>query len=299
MNRGHLPAAAVLAAALLWGSIGVLSVGLFRRGISPWEVAFWRAALSAGILGLYVLCFRRSTLRLAGPRDLALLGGFGVVGVGLFYIAFQLATFLTSVAVAVVLLYTAPIFVVLGARLFLGEALGHRKLMMVAMVVVGVWAAALGAAGAEVRVTVAGIGWGLAASLSYASYYLFGKRYLPRFGVMRTLLISLATGAVVLALVSTAVGHPPHLPSNRTVWMLFLALSLGTTLLANGLYYWGLERLEAGRASILAAIEPVAAALLALMIFGQQLTPIGWIGIGLVVLGVAAAPGTKRQPPAA
>jgi DME family drug/metabolite transporter len=297
VNPRHIPAAAILGAALLWGSIGVLSVGLFRRGLSPWEVAFWRAALSAGALGLYVLCFRRSVLQVAGPRDLALLGGFGVVGVGLFYVAFQLATFLTSVAVAVVMLYTAPIFVILGARLFLGEALGQRKLVMAGAVVLGVWAAALGASGAEVRLTAAGIGWGLAASLSYASYYLFGKRYLPRFGVMRMLLVSLGAGTTVLGIVSTAVGHAPRLPTDAAAWMLLFALSLGTTLLANGLYYWGLERLEAGRASILAAIEPVVAALLALVIFGQQLTPVGWIGIGLVVLGVAAAPGTERQPP--
>jgi drug/metabolite transporter, DME family len=287
-------AVAVLAAAVLWGSIGVLSVGLFRLGLSPWEVAFWRAALSAAVLGGGVLLARPSLLRLERTSDALLLGAFGVVGVGLFYVSYQLALALTSVAVAVVLLYTAPVWVVLGAALLLGERLGGRKLLMLGVVVVGVWATALGAVNAEVRVTVVGVGWGLLAALSYASYYLFGKRYLPRFGVVRMLLFSLLAGTLVLAVAAAAAGHPPRLDMPAGAWPLLAALAFGTTLLANGLYYWGLSRIEAGRAAILASVEPVTAALLALTIFGEALSPLGWIGVVIVTLGVATVPAGRR-----
>ncbi|MBA4158588.1 MAG: DMT family transporter [Gemmatimonadetes bacterium] len=289
-------AAAVLGAAVLWGSIGVLSVGLFRLGLSPWEVAFWRAALSALILGVGVLLFRPRTVRLERRTDALLLGGFGVVGVGIFYAAFQLATYLTSVAVAVVLLYTAPVIVVIGARLLLGEALSTGKLVMVVAVVLGVWATAIGAVGAEVRLTVGGVVWGLLSALAYATYYLFGKRYVPRLGVLRTLLFSLSAGALVLAPAAALAGYPPRLALPAAAWPLLLALALGTTLLANALYYWGLARIEAGRAAILAAIEPVVAAVLALAIHRQALTPLGWLGVALVVAGVAAAPAGWRAP---
>jgi drug/metabolite transporter, DME family len=288
-------ALAVLAAAALWGCIGVLSVGLFRLGVGPWEVAFWRAALSAPLLLAYLLLFHRSALRLGSARDLALLAAFGSVGVGLFYVAFQLATYLTSVAVAVVLLYTAPALVVLGAHALLGERLDRWKGAMVATVVLGVWATALGAAGAEVRLTVAGVGWGLAAALSYSAYYLFGKRYLPRFGVLRTLFYSLLVGALLLGPAAALAGQPPRLAHPPTAWILLLGLSLGTTLLANGLYYWGLARVEAGRAAVIASVEPVVAAFLALALFGQSLTPVGWLGVGLVVLAVAGVPALQRR----
>lgn len=287
-------APAVLAAAVLWGSIGVVSTGLFRLGVSPWQVAFWRAALSALLLGALLLVFRPAALRLERRRDALLLGGFGVVGVGLFYVAFQLATFLTSVAVAVVLLYTAPVFVMLGARILLGEPLTGRKLLMAMLVVAGVGATSLGAAGAEVRLSAAGVGWGMASALAYSSYYLFGKRYLPRFGVLRTLFYSLVAGTLVLAPAAALAGHPPSLNLPRTGWLLLLALALGTTLLANALYYWGLRRTEAGRASILAAIEPVVAALLALLLFQERLTPVGWLGVGLVVAGLVLQVGRRR-----
>jgi drug/metabolite transporter, DME family len=290
-SRGAtLGIAAVLAAAVLWGTIGVLSVGLFGYGVSPWEVAFWRAALSVLILGVGLLVFRPAAFRLRRGSDALLLAGFGTVGVGLFYIAYQLAIALTSVAVAVVLLYTAPVWVLLGAALFLGEALGPRKLLMAAIVVSGVWATALGAAGAEVRLAAAGLGWGLAAALAYATYYLFGKRYLPRFGVARTLLFSLLAGTVVLGPAATLAGHPPRLDLPLRAWLLVLVLAAGPTLLANALYYWGLRRIEAGRAAILASVEPVVAALLALLVFQQRLTPLGWLGVALVVAGVTAVP---------
>lgn len=290
--KGGAPS--ILAAALLWGSIGVLSTGLFRAGVSPWEVAFWRAALSTALL-LPVLALRRpDALRVGSILDLGLLSGYGVVGVGVFYVSFQLATFLTSVAVAVVLLYTAPVFVLVGARLLLGERLTGSKAVMAALVVLGVTATSLGAAGAEVRLTAAGVAWGVVAALSYSAYYLFGRRYLPRFGVARTLLYSLATGAVVLGVASTWAGHPPRLDFPPRAWALLLALSLGTTLVANALYYRGLQRTDAGTASVIASIEPVVAALLAWVSFGQRLTPLGWVGVALVVMGVAAGSGWGR-----
>lgn len=293
-----LGAAAVLAAAVLWGAIGVLSVGLFALGVSPWEVAFWRAALSAALMTGGAALLRPRLLRVPSARDALRLGGFGVVGVGVFYVAYQLALALTSVAVAVVLLYTAPVWVMLGARLWLGERLGARKLVMAALVVLGVWAVALGAAGAEVRLSVAGVAWGIAAALAYATYYLFGKRFVPRYGVPRTLLYSLLAGTLVLGPAAALAGHPPHLRLGAGAWALLLALALGTTLLANALYYWGLHRIEAGRAAILASIEPVIASLLALALFGQRLTALGWLGVALVVAGVAAVPtrATREHP---
>jgi drug/metabolite transporter, DME family len=282
-------AGAVLAAAVLWGTIGVLSVGLFRAGLSPWEVAFWRAAIATVTMGVGAALLRPRALRLARPRDAALLGGFGVVGVGVFYAAYQLSIAMTSVAVAVVLLYTAPVWVVLGAAWLLGEPVRARTLLLLGVVVLGVWATALGAAGAEVRLTAAGIGWGLVSAASYASYYLFGKRYLPRFGVLRLLFYSLLAGTAALALAATAAGYPPRLDLPAAAWALLAALGLGTTLLANALYYWGLARIEASRAAILASLEPSVAALLALLVFGEALSVLGWVGVLVVTLGVAAA----------
>jgi DME family drug/metabolite transporter len=251
-------------------------------------VAFWRAALAVALLGAGTLLVRREVWRLASAADAARLLGFGVVGVGVFYSSFQLATYQTSVAVAVILLYSAPAFVAVGARFLLGEALTRGRVAAVAVVMAGVWLTTLGAAGARVHLDAGGVAWGFAAALSYSAYYLFGKRYLPRYGVLRTLLFSLLSGTAVLAPAAALAGSPPRLDYPVTAWVLLLALALGGTLLANGLYYWGLTRIDASRAAVVASAEPAVSALLAALLLGQALLPVGWLGVGLVALGAAA-----------
>ena len=57
---------------------------------------------------------------------------------------------------------------------------------------------------------------------------------------------------------------------------------------ANYLFFSALKRIEAAPTAVAATIEPVVAAILALLLFGQALTAGGWLGLGLVVAGVSA-----------
>jgi DME family drug/metabolite transporter len=63
---------------------------------------------------------------------------------------------------------------------------------------------------------------------------------------------------------------------------------IGPVLGANFLFFAGVRRIDAAPTAVAATIEPVVATLLALLLFGQQLTPLGWVGLLLVVGGVAA-----------
>jgi DME family drug/metabolite transporter len=83
-------------------------------------------------------------------------------------------------------------------------------------------------------------------------------------------------------------GHPPVPPPTPGAWAYTLTLTLATVLLANFAFFAAARRIEAAPVSIAATIEPVVGALLALMLLGQQLTAIGWLGLAMVVTGVAA-----------
>jgi len=292
----HAGVLAVLAAALLWATIGIWSVSLFAAGLTPLDVAFWRATIAAVTLAGWAAVRRPDLFRLDGVRDLALLTGYAVVAVVLFYPALLLAIEGTSVAVAIVLLYTAPVFVAIGARVWLGERIGTRRGTSLVVVVCGVWATALGAVGAEIDVTRVGVVWGVLAGMSYASYYLFGRRFVPRLGAARTLLWSILLGTPLLGLVLVVAGHPPTLDVPAKTWPALIALAIPSTVVANGVYYWGIRRTEASRAAVVACVEPVMAALLALWIFDQRLGPLGWIGVSLVAAGVAFGSIRRRKP---
>jgi drug/metabolite transporter (DMT)-like permease len=70
-------------------------------------------------------------------------------------------------------------------------------------------------------------------------------------------------------------------------WVYVVALAAGAVLLANFFFFSAVKRIEAAPTAVAATIEPVVGALLALLLFQQHLTALGWVGLALVVGGVA------------
>jgi DME family drug/metabolite transporter len=95
-------------------------------------------------------------------------------------------------------------------------------------------------------------------------------------------------GVVILAIVLPLAGHAPAPPPTSTAWLYVLALSAGGVVLANFLFFAGVRRIEATLTAVAATIEPVVGALLAFFLLHQGLTLLGWVGLVLVVGGVAA-----------
>jgi DME family drug/metabolite transporter len=129
---------------------------------------------------------------------------------------------------------------------------------------------------------------GLLAALSYAGTTLLARFAVPRYGALRVLLLEIAGGTVILGIVLPLAGHPPAPPPTVGGWIYIAALVLGSVLGANFLFFAGVRRIEATPTAVAATIEPVVGALLALLLFGQHLTVLGWLGLLMVVGGVAA-----------
>ena len=108
-----------------------------------------------------------------------------------------------------------------------------------------------------------------------------------------------AIGGVVLIWITLAIwGRPPALPPSPAAWRGLLGLAAGSVIAANLLFFGAMKRIEAAPASVAATIEPVVGALLALLLFSQRLTALGWLGLVMVVSGVAAGyilEGLKNQ----
>ena len=277
----RMGAVLVASAGALWGTIGVVAKGAFRFDISPVDAALWRAGGAFLILLLAALAANRRVL-LVQARDLPMFAAYGLIGVALFMTVYFYAIRLATVATAAMLLYTAPAWVTLLARVFFHEALTTRKLAAVLLTFAGSALAVRAYDPAALRVNVAGVSTGLAAGLTYALYSIFGKRALARYGPFTTLLYALGFGALFLAL---AMRRSPALPSAEALPIL-IYLILVPTLLSYVLYTNGLRRIEAGRASIVATIEPVVAALLGFLLLGERLEGWQWFGGVLVLSGV-------------
>jgi DME family drug/metabolite transporter len=261
------------------------------------SIGFWRLLIGGVFLGLWGVLFRRELFQV-DRRGWLLVGLGGGVLVATFEIAYQFAIAGAGVAGAAAMLYTAPVLVAILARVILKEALTPLRLMLALVVMVGVGLTVTGGttAGAEAASLgiAAGVAGGLLSATSFALTTLLARFAVPRYGAVRVLFLELVGGIVLTGLLvglGASLGFWKHgltVPPGAAAWRGLLGLAAGSVLAANFLFFAAVKRIEAAPTAVAATIEPVVGALLALALFGQHLTTLGWLGLLMVVGGVAA-----------
>lgn len=282
-TKGYL---LVLLAATCWAMLGPVARVAFAEGVSPLEVAFWRALLGGALF------FAHARLVMSGPRlerrHFLPVIGFAVIGVAVFFSAYQVAVEEGGAALAAVLLYTAPAWVALMSLLLLGERMTILKVTAVALTLIGVVGVALSGTG-EVRFSTLAIGAGLVSGLSYAFYYPFGKIYFSERSPACWYAYGLPLGALLLV---PMVGFSAKSPA---AWGAILWLAVASTYVPYLAYGAGLQRLEATRASIVATTEPVIAAVLAYFWWSERFGRWGYVGAVLILTAVVLAALERTQ----
>jgi drug/metabolite transporter, DME family len=289
-----------LGAGATWGTTGPLSTGLYEL-MPATSIGFWRVLIGTIALAIWGLAFRRDLFK-ADRKGWLIVGLGGGAMVALFEIAYQFAIAGVGVAGAAALLYTAPVIVAILARVILKEGLTATRMVLAFTVMIGVSLTVTGGsnAGAEAaRMGItAGIAGGLLSALSYALTSLMGRWAAPRYGVVKVLFLEAVGGVVLIWIALLIWGRAPAPPPSGEAWRGLLGLAAGSVVLANLLFFAAMKRIEAAPASVAATIEPVVGAVLALLLFSQRLTAWGWIGLLMVVGGVAAGyllEGLKKQ----
>ncbi len=280
----------VVAAAVLWGSIGIAVRLISAAGIGVLEASTWRAGLAfAGALLASILT-HRGRLRVAF-RDVLLFAVYGFVSIALFFLAYFTAIQLTTLATAAILLYTAPLWVTILSAVLFGEDLSSRKLVALAAALVGCALVVRAYDPMALQLNLPGVLAGLASGLTYGLYSVFAKAALRRHPPLVVLTYALGFGTVFLAVGGMALGLPlTRLGPSHVAPVLpgVLYLGLVATCVAHWLYVAGLRRVQASRASIVATVEPVVASILGYVWFGEVLDTPQLAG-GMLVLAAAAS----------
>lgn len=291
-----------LTAGALWGTTGPLSTALYEHGVEVTDVGFWRVLLATLGFLLYGL-YRRDLFRVDRQGLLLVAGGGGLI-VAVFEVAYQFAIAGIGVAGAATLLYLAPMMVAVLARPLLGEALTLTRVALALLVLVGVTLTVTGHTGDATGLPavfsdgwMVGVAGGLLSAVAYAGSTLLARWAVPRYGSLRTLFLEILGGTLVLAVTLPLLGHAPTPPASAAGWTLVVGLGLGSVFAANLCFFAAVKRIEAAPTAIAASIEPVVGALLALALFAQQLTALGWIGLLVVVGGVATSYAREKRAP--
>lgn len=278
--RGSLTALAATTALAFTGIF--IDLLLNGHALQPLTLAFWRDLFIAlALLGL-LRVFQPAALRIT-RRDVPFFVVYGFLGLAVFNAAWTFSVAFNGAAVATVLAYSSPAFTVLLARLALREPLTARKWLAVALSLAGCVFVAEAHTPETWRVNPLGILLGLASGLAYAFFNLAGRWSAQRFASSWTVTaygFLFAAGALALTQIG---GAPLSLGTDWRGWGLLLFLALVPSLLGFGLYTLSLRDLPASVASLIAALEPVLTALIAVPVLGQWLKPVQWLGAGLIM----------------
>lgn len=125
-----------MAAASLWGFIGLFSYILMFYGFSPVQVIAVRTIAGALFMTAFLLVRSPALLKI-NLLDIWMFIGTGIISVVLFNLFYLITFSLSSLSVAVMLLYTAPVFVMLLSVLLFKERLTKGKLLALASTVTG------------------------------------------------------------------------------------------------------------------------------------------------------------------
>jgi len=280
----------IIIAGILWGASPLFVSYLSPRGFSSLHLTAVRAAVSVIILSISLLVFKARGFRV-GLFDvlLFLLNALGFVGTATFY--FQ-AIKMTSASTAVVLMYTAPIYVLLFSVLFLKERITKLKLSAMTLMLVGCFLVS-GVIGGFCFDAL-GILFGILSGLSYGIYNIVTK-ILMRRGQNPT--VTTFYTFLFAAAVSVVISEPISLfekigDSSALTVVVLILLGIATCVAPYFLYTLAMRELSAGVASSLGIVEPMAATVMSAVFLSDIPSALSWVGIVLILgavflLGIA------------
>jgi len=288
----------MIIAGAAWGTAGAAASLVYQTSdMGPFALSFWRCA--GGLLPLLAVRLLRPPVRSAVPEPLgrkALRTGVTGLGLAVFQTAYFAAIEATGLAVAtVVTLGAGPVLMALGARLTMGERLGRGGVTAVAGALAGLGVLVLGGSGATVRPS--GVLLGIVSAAAYSVMTLC-TRWSGRGGTTDasgTTLSAFAITSLCLLPFALAEGLVPHTAEpGRVVWLVAYIAAVPTAL-AYALYFAGAAVVRSATVSVIMLLEPVGAAVLAVVLLGERLTAATLGGTALMLGSVAGLAVTEAR----
>ncbi|MCC3357029.1 DMT family transporter [Bacillus sp. REN16] len=294
MNK-KMAGISIAAGASLWGIIGLFVSNLYAIGFTPLQVVAVRAIAASIFLITYTLLKNPKAFKIKGS-DSKYFIGTGIISIVLFNWCMFVAIEETSISVAAILLYTAPAFVTIFARLLFKEKLTIRKMLALAVTIVGCAFVVGVFPKFSGTISLFGLVVGIGSGFFYALYSIFGKFALEKYDSLTVTVYTFIFAAVAVTPFS-GIWSALNLFTDIKSWLYIIGLGFLSTMLAFILYTKGLQYVESSRASIIATIEPVVAAIIGFFVFQETLQMWQYVGIMMVIAAVIIVQETSERLP--
>jgi DME family drug/metabolite transporter len=285
----------IAGATLFWGISATMGRAAFTgrllpggralASIDPIILAQSRTTFSFFAFVLWLLPGRRWKQLRVPAADFGRLLLLGVLGLAASNYFYYLAIQKTNVATAIMVQYTAPVWVLafMVARGVQKPTLQRVAAVTLALAGIGLVIGIFGSAG--LRLNGLGIGAALVAAVSYAFYNIAGHGLLKKYQRGTVLLYATLTAALFWILVNP----PSKIIAARyswQQWLFLLTFSIVSMLVPFSLYFAGLRLLEPTRAVVVSCLEPVFSILIAAVVLGEVVRPLQSIGVLMVLAAI-------------
>ena len=260
------------------------TIGLFVRNINlpSGEIALYRAVLAALLIGIFLLITKQKIPFTKIKKELPLLILSGVA-MGFNWILLFEAYKYTTVSVATLSYYFAPVIVTIACPILFKEKMGLKQWLCFVMSTVGIVLITGIGDLSQGSSHIKGILFGLGAASLYATVILLNKFIKNVDGIHRTFLQFLSAIVVLVPYVLLTDGVNIHKLDSKG-WIFLLAVGLIHTGVTYCLYFSSLKELPGQKAAILSYIDPLVAVLVSVVVLKETMTVMQVIG-GLLILG--------------
>jgi drug/metabolite transporter (DMT)-like permease len=282
----------LLATIVLWALNLSVTRYILTHGFQPLSYTSARYGAAALAFAAIALVSERS-LRIARPHLKLVLAA--ALALFLNQLAFVYAVKTTSASLVALILAAVPIFAALIGIVLRTEQLGRRFWIGAAISFVGVGLVVLGT-GAEVRHDRMGVVYGVITAATWAIYSVVITPLMRVYSPARISAVVLPVAWVPITLAGAGQLETQDWSVGTHVWMLFAFATIGPLILTNFLWFHSLDRVGPARATLATNLQPFAAALFAVVLLPESLSPIQVAGGVLIAVGILGA--RRRTAPA-
>lgn len=272
----------IILSGILWGLMGVFSNALNSIGFTSIQGSAIRIILCA--LMLTAINFKYLKIEFKDIWKFALIGIFSILTMSTTYFE---SIRRSSLTLASILLYTAPVMVMVMSAVFYKEKITPKKLLCLVGAIVGI--IMISGIDSKVKLSKAGLMYGLLSAFSYALYSIIGKMILKKYSpvtVSTYAFIFASIGVLFICNIPQIVKISCNSAGVFYTFAIMAGCALVTAAIPYTLYTLGLKYVPAGTASVLACVEPLTATVIGISFYGDKLGIISFIGIILIFMAV-------------
>ena len=284
MKQTHKAAASVILAGVFWGIISIPVKAQARIGLDAMQISAIRMAVAAICFFLLIALTKPRLLKIR-LRDCWIFLCTGFISVGMCNMLYSYTMLQSGAAISVVLMYTSPIFIMLMSALFFRERIIGRKVLALVLSIAGC-VLVTGLIGSGNPISFPVLLPGLGSGLAYALYTIFGRVALKKYDAVTVTVYTFIVGAVGLLPLADLGGAVSLMQADPSLIAWCVGGSVFCAVVPYFLYTWGLQRMESGKAAILACIEPLVGSVIGMTLWGESHEIGKLIGILLILAAI-------------